>query len=937
MIDWERVESLFHEALALPENQRPGFLHRECHGDPNLQQEVVSLLSHHQEQQHLVEQADVPGLLRELDLGLATLEEGRKLGPYVIVRLVGKGGMGEVYLARDPRLGRKVAIKVLPLALFDDHAGIERLRREARAASLLNHPNILTVYDFGEQDELQYMVSEFVEGISLRERIGRLSVEEAINYARQVGQALAAAHAAGIIHRDIKPENVMIRTDGYIKVLDYGLAKSIPSQLHSGQGLYDQFTASGQKSVAGVLIGTVNYMSPEQVRGEAVDSRTDIWSWGVLLYEMVAGRRPFEATTSLDTMAAILNQPPAPLGRNKKLNALVTKALSKQPEDRYQTMSEALADLARIPVSSTTALRPSSMKPVSWVLRGILTVLLALAGYEIYRLVQTRPEQPFRIDSSQPLTTSGNVVQQAISPDGKYLVYATQEQNGQALRIRQIDVNAERELIPSSPGPYRGITFSRDGQFIYYVLQENEKGRLYRLPLVGGPPRLIIGDQDISYRISFSPDGNRFVFQRYDDPNPQTVLILATLDGKETTLANLRFPGHCFTPPAWSPDTRNVLCGIRNNSGPGYKILSVHVPDGRLSEAGPEPWLWMGNPIWLGRGHSIAVAAENIDSMRSQLWEITWPDAKVSPMTRDAASYTALDATADSQNLTAIQTKRVSPIWLVPFVQPEKAQLVSESGATFYGIAWSNSGRLISETDVGGNADLWSIDPKNGRRQRITEDPYLEQYPDASHDGRYLVYASNHDGTFHLWRSDADGGHPMRLTSNKSVEEEGAITPDSQWVVFTSLEGGSYGLWKVSIGAGVPSRITSVQTRKPAISPDGNWIACEYFVDPVKGWSIAILRSNGELVRLLPAIPTGGTAGVRWSADGGGLLYVQTRNGVSNVWLQPIDGGPSRQLTYFREHFIFAFALSPDGRSVACVRGTRSADVVLIKKEQAGS
>src|SRR5579864_6602657 len=464
------------------------------------------------------------------------LKEGRHLGPYVIMRLVGKGGMGEVYLARDSRLERKVAIKVLTLPPCDDFTGgIESLRREARAASQLNHPNILTVYDFGQEDGLQYMVSEFVEGISLRNKIGQLSAAEAMDYALQVGHALEAAHAAGIVHRDIKPENIMLRADGYIKVLDYGLAKFSLPHLPDGQSLYKRLSNTSTKSVPGLLMGTVDYMSPEQIRGQSIDLRTDIWSWGVLLYEMVAGRRPFEAPTTLDVMAGILNQSPATLNHGKKLQGLVARALSKQPEERYQSMSEALADLAGIPLSSTTLDQRSPITPAPapeakrhilaikpLVFRAMVIVMAAASAFGLYRMLRGHTEgaTPFSSMSITKLTDSGNAYSAAISPDGKYIVHVIRENDKQSLWLRHIPTGSNTQVIAPINETYIGLTFSRDGNYFYFVRSDkNHPGAyyLFRAPVLGGNPQMVTADVETA--ISFSPDGSAMVFLRN---NPQT-------------------------------------------------------------------------------------------------------------------------------------------------------------------------------------------------------------------------------------------------------------------------------------------------------------------------------------------------------------------------------------------------------------------------------
>jgi serine/threonine protein kinase/tetratricopeptide (TPR) repeat protein len=341
---WARVESLFHEALAKNGEDRERFLVEACKNDDSLLQEVRSLLSHYQAKDELLDQVKLADLAVEQN-PRPVFEPGERVNDYEIISLLGKGGMGEVYLARDLKLPRKVALKILSRKLAGDSALGTRLRREALAASALNHPNILTIYEFGRQGETQYLVSEFIDGKPLRAYIGRLSTADALEYARQVGEALEAAHAVGIVHRDIKPENIMVRADGYLKVLDFGLAKLTSPQFENGESLWERLSAAGGSTVPGLLVGTVNYMSPEQVRGQTIDQRTDIWSWGVVLYEMLSGRSPFEGETPSDSLAAILHSDPAPPSNNPEMNSLIAKVLAKDRTQRYQDMREVLQNL----------------------------------------------------------------------------------------------------------------------------------------------------------------------------------------------------------------------------------------------------------------------------------------------------------------------------------------------------------------------------------------------------------------------------------------------------------------------------------------------------------------------------------------------------------------------------------------------------------------
>jgi YD repeat-containing protein len=408
--------------------------------------------------------------------------------------------------------------------------------------------------------------------------------------------------------------------------------------------------------------------------------------------------------------------------------------------------------------------------------------------------------------------------------------------------------------------------------------------------------------------------------------------------GTETVLLTLRPPEFLIAPPsapAWSPDGRFVLAGMFTNSnsasvGGPIKIVVVALDNGQKRYLGPLGWQWMGKAVWLKHGASIAVAARAPDSNRNQLLEVPWPEGRISAITHDMASYTDLDSTADSQSLVATMLHRSSDLYSVPLAKVDEWRQITHTAGRFSGVAWTSSGQLISQTDDGGQPDLWSIDPATGNHQQLTDDLYVELDPAASPDGRYLVYSSNREGISQIWRSGLDGGNPVRLTTGSAMEMDPVITPNSQDVVFTSTQPGFSTLWKAPLAGGEAIQLTRTYARRPAVSPDGTRIACEYTPDSSTDWSIAILGITGELVKPLPNIPK--ESPVRWSADGKALLYVATdKAGVSNIWKQPVDGGSPTQLTRFRQEQIFAFALSPDGKVVACIRGKRTTDIVRLQ------
>ena len=392
---WQQIESVLQDALDRPPPERASFIDEACAGDHELKAEATSLITSYEEAVDFIER---PAIVEDAHILLGSdIDDnlGREIGPYKIIERLGAGGMGEVYLAQDTRLGRRVALKLLPSYFASDDARLRRFQSEARAASALNHPNILTIHEVGEYDGIYFIATEFIDGQTIRELIReqKLSLADILDCVEQVASALAAAHAAGIVHRDIKPENIMRRGDGLVKILDFGIAKLMEPETP------DRFIETGglrMQTEAGLVMGTVNYMSPEQARGLPVDERTDIWSLGVVLYEMLTQRLPFSGATRMDTMVAILDREPAPLSEisnphsSVPLQSVITKCLSKEMADRYHTVSEVIADLkiareqVNAPSSQTHSINPLPLRV--WPLLAVVLLLsAATAGTILYR------------------------------------------------------------------------------------------------------------------------------------------------------------------------------------------------------------------------------------------------------------------------------------------------------------------------------------------------------------------------------------------------------------------------------------------------------------------------------------------------------------------------------------------------------------------------
>ena len=919
---------------------------------------------------------------------------GTKLGRYEIRSKIGEGGMGEVYLAQDTKLDRKVAVKILPAELAANQDRMRRFVQEAKAASALNHPNIITIYEVDETESGHFIATEFIDGKTLREHERRspLTLNESLDVAIQIAGALMAAHEAGIVHRDIKPENVMLRRDGIIKVLDFGLAKLMGQS--PGATDSEAATRAMVNTGPGVVMGTMNYMSPEQARGVDLDARTDIWSLGVVLYEMVTGHVPFEGTTSSDVIARILEREPAPLARFTRdapeaLEWIVSKALSRDRGERYQTAREMLADLKKLRrrLDLNSEMERSVAPEVSTGQPGSISSRFGLTGATRESVMLTDASPPTRATSSAEylvseikrhkigaaliatllvvltagliigiykfstgnktvaslesrkftrLTNSGRVGAATISPDGKYVVYPAQNEAGQpALWIKYLATGSTVQIVAATPDLFFGqLTFSPDGNYIYYlrVQRAQPSGVLYQVPVLGGTSKKIL---DNVSRISFSPDGKRLTFERRYATEGEDAIIVVNADGSggEQKLATRKHPDYFLPGGAWSPDGQTIACPIGGFENGAYRSVAiVQVSDGTQKHLTSQRWSDVQRVEWLSDGSGIVTTANEQQGGPYQIWQISYPDGQAQRLTNDLSDYRNISLTADSKTLVALLYDKTSNIWVAPNQAWKDArQLTSSKTNGGFGTTWTPDGRMVYDSRANGNPDIWIADADGHNQKQLTDDAYTERSPSVSPDGRHVVFDSAHTGTLQVWKMDIDGSNLKQLTSGAGFTP--VFSPDGKWVLYTTFGTGGFSIWKVPSDGGEPVQVIGKYALVPTVSPDGKLIAC-YYVDEKNGVSrIALFPfEGGEPTKLfdLPQPPNPGTPPLRWLPDSSAITYVATRGGVTNIWLQPIDGGEAKQLTDFKSNLIFSFDWSRDGKQLACSRGTEDRDVILI-------
>jgi len=657
-----------------------------------------------------------------------TLLSGTRLNHYEIRSKLGEGGMGEIYLAEDSRLHRKVAIKILPADLAANLDRMRRFEQEAQAAAALNHPNIAHVYEIGESAGVHFIAMEFIDGYTLRAliHVKKTELAKLLRYLQHAAEGLAKAHAAGIVHRDLKPDNIMITLDGHAKVLDFGLAKLIephghPSQKPVGQAETEIATAIlKQHSTPGAILGTVGYMSPEQAQGktEEIDHRTDIFSFGCILYEAVTGHKAFEGKDTIDSLNKIIREPAPPISTFNAtapadLQRIVRRCLAKDPEERYQTIKDVAIEIKDVrrelqsapgvdttvpppsgsmtapasdeAVSTHTATALSSLSPASHpssaeyivsqvsrhkiglvIVLTFLVIVLVGGGAAIQRLMnRDKPAATAgQMKISRLVTGSPDIGTAAISPDGKYVAYGFYKNGTVSLHVRQVSTGSDREIMaPVADGGINGTVFSQDGELVYYTLNQRETnplGALYQVPVIGGrEPRKIL--DHITNIISFAPDGRRFVFRRNDSKNDDSMLMIGSLDGGEPRLLAKRGGQDWFSGvPAWSPDGAKIVCAAGTDTG-GSRQTLVEIP----AEGGKEKPItthnWYGGlfrPTWFKDGSGLLVNGNEMFNSPTQIWRVSYPSGSWA-MNREVMSFAPRVQSAHSSSLRPSLTCRL--------------------------------------------------------------------------------------------------------------------------------------------------------------------------------------------------------------------------------------------------------------------------------------
>jgi eukaryotic-like serine/threonine-protein kinase len=991
---WQQIKEIFDDAMQRPPAERAAFLDEACANDRDLRAEVEKLLASYETD--FMAQPAVGMVADVIVAARQQLKAGQQLGRYRIIQPIGAGGMGEVYLAHDTELERDVALKILASDVAANQQRMQRFIQEAKAASALNHPNIITIHEVGQAEGLRFIATEYIKGENLRQRLRReqLSRRECFEVAVQVAAALSAAHEAKVVHRDIKPENIMLRPDGLVKVLDFGLAK-LTEKTSPAPSIGSNVATRVQINTApGMVMGTANYMSPEQARGKEVDARTDIWSFGIVLYEMLSGHMPFTGESSSDVIAAILKNEPAPLtsyvpDAPAELQRITKKTLRKERDERYQTARDLLIDLKDLrreldleseserfvaasaglsdsAAASRESTRDASIDPTTEVTsrsqtserksavfrRPLVTVIAGVAilgaavalTLGIRALRRTGSGGAFQRTEITQLTTSRNLSQAAISPDGKYLAYAVRDNETESLWLRQANAANDLQIVAPAVVGYEGITFTRDTGSLYYVTRDrNGVSILSRIQVLGGTPQKLIANVDSP--VTFSPDGKSMAFVRgkYPTEDQSALLIADSEGGQERILASRRAPQFFYpignwTGPSWSPDGELVACAIADvSNGRAGNVFTFRVKDGSEKRIMPKNFSEVGRVEWLADMNGLVLVGTEqfLGTFPGQVWYLSYPDGATRRITNDFGNYRSLSVTSDGSKLVTISFSGLYGIWTAPEGDASRARQIapiSRGG----GLSWTPDGRIVYATSMSGRSDIWIMNADGSARKQLTSSAGQNFGPSVSPDGSHIAFFSTRTGRGDVWLIDIDGGNPRPLTKGLLTWQP-SWSPDGKWVLFVTYP--EWRIWKVPVGGGSPLPVTDRPAYRPVVSPDGKWLACFY--------SNSNDAASTETVYNLTVLPFEGGAPLKtfplrgsrldanysllqWTPDGRAVLYNTITNNVVNIWNQPIDGGEPKQATDFKDASITSFAWSRDGHWLACSRGTETSDAILI-------
>ena len=873
--------------------------------------------------------------------------------------------MGEVYLARDQSLERNVALKVLPPDLVRDEDRVRRFVLEAKSASSLSHPNIVTIYEIGQDvvrdksggvepdsGPVQYMAMELIQGKTLSALIheDKTDLRTLVGYLAQAAEGLAKAHSAGIVHRDLKPGNVMVSADGFAKVLDFGLAKL--TEKREADVLMTNAPTAAAVTGQGTLLGTTAYMSPEQIRGVAVDARSDVFSFGSVLYEAATRARPFVAETAVETMHKILNEKPPPVeernpGVPAELRRVIRRCLAKSPEQRVQSMKDLAIELREVvdewdtlttaSISGSTISEAPKVSRPNYVLIGaglVAVVAVVLAVWALGKKPAAPAPAPFQTMKMATLTTRGDVREASISPDGRYLAYLTGEAGHSSVRVRQIATGADLEVVPAEDGIFEGLSFTPDGNYLFYRKRRRDApsySALMQVASMGGASREVAFDVDS--RATFSPDGRSIAFGRGVPQERHTNLVVRDLAaGKERDLVRFDDPRTISAAPAWSPDGRTIAVGVADAKGGGAvaRLIGVDPESGAQRDLEKVDGGHVESIAWLPDGKALVRTGYDFGLAVSRQIALVPLDGSSRRVTNDVNDYAVVSVSKEDEAIAAVRVNRFANVWIADPAGGEPTTLTSFANpeSAPFSVRACPDGTTVFCAALDGALRVWSIPAGGGEPRPLTEPGALAVDPFCIPGGiGYLRYDDK--GFVHIWRVDADGANP-RPVMKPTASQDVSVSADGSLIAYRDTNDDSS--WLVPSAGGEPRKVVERPRRGAMLSPDGTKVLTGENVVGANG-----LVGNSVIIQPLaagaPAVTlelTEQRAAMQWSPDGRAIDHIDRGDPAWNVYRAAIEGGKPQPLTRFTDGRVTGFRVSRDGKQIAAVLRSGGADNVWV-------
>jgi Tol biopolymer transport system component len=988
---WQKVKEIFHAALARPDADRSAFVSAACEGDEALRKEVESLISSDGRGEEFLNSPAYEAVAVMLVDEKSGLKPGQVIGPFEIVSFINRGGMGEVYLAQDRRLSRKVALKLLPPAFTKDDERLRRFEQEARAASALNHPNIITIYEILKTESTHVIATEFVEGETLRQRLSHsaLTIAESLNIAIQTADALAAAHKVGIIHRDIKPENIMVRPDGYVKVLDFGLAKLAEQ---SPAVSADEALTKQVRTGSGVVIGTAGYMSPEQARGKAVDARSDIFSLGAVIYEMVTRRKPFDGETPSDVLASILKTDPQPVSHFSadappELTRIVAKTLRKDREERYQVVKDLLIDLKSLVqdlefqerLKQTSAAGPGAaatphpeslarpatvvrtdqlseatptliskpafsgvMKARRWPTFALIGVILLGGGFGLYKLwTRSREIAPPVVSNLARITTwSGLDAQPTLSPDGNSVAYTSNHNGAFEIFVKQLTAGGREVQLTTDGQENFQPAWSPNGQQIAYY--SKKPGGIWVIPALGGSPRQLT---DFGGSPKWSHDGTMIAFNSDSNPDlgsgnvgSSTIWVVPSQGGTARQVTQVGSPPGGHFGPTWAPDGKRIVFIDLNFSSQGLWSVSINGTDLKQLTL-PPAFGRVAHPVFSPDGQYLYFDAGPVIDALPIAADTGAPLGEPLKLTDVGASVVqSISVSGDGKRLAYSVQTLTSNIWSIA-VAPKTAEaagtpfpITNQTGTRNNQPAFSPDGHKIAYMEFlrGTGADIYVADANGKNPVQLTKDP-RNLIPNWFPDGDQIAFVSFRDKHWSVWGTSLQSRRERLLLDLGRDIQYARLSPDGKQLLLNLAENGVINTWIASVPGGQPRQITFDKELAgfACWSPDSKYVAYQ------------LKRGDDAFVMLMPAAggePIQLTSGhgrswpYSFSPDGDKILFAGDRGGVWNLYWVSRTTSQEKQITDYKKMnaFVRYPSWSPAGNQMAYEYAETSGNIWLM-------